>query len=143
VQVIGFAETATWLIPGTEGQWVTVTDGTELDAPVEALRASYPQGGTSLHAAFNAIKTLEPKPDNIFLLTDGLPTMGDIQPTRSGVSAKDRLDHFDRAIRQLPVGVPVNTLLFAMEGDPQAAPAYWLLAIRTGGSMMAPSEDWP
>ena len=31
----------------------------------------------------------------------------------------------------------------ALEGDPQAAPAYWLLAIRTGGSMMAPSEDWP
>ena len=77
------------------------------------------------------------------MLTDGLPTMGEILPTRPGVSAKDRLDHFDRAIRQLPVGVPVNTLLFAMEGDPQAAPAYWLLAIRTGGSMMAPSEDWP
>ncbi len=143
VQVIGFNDKATWLIPGTESKWVTVNDGTELDAPVEALRKTYPQGPTSLHAAFNAIKTLEPKPDNIFLLTDGLPTMGEILPTRPGVSAKDRLDHFDRAIRQLPVGVPVNTLLFAMEGDPQAAPAYWLLAIRTGGSMMAPSEDWP
>jgi hypothetical protein len=53
------------------------------------------------------------------------------------------LDIFNRAVRQLPVGVPVNTLLFAMEGDPQAAPAYWMVAIRTGGSMMAPSEDWP
>jgi hypothetical protein len=143
VQVIGFNDKVTWLIPGTESKWVTVNDGTELDAPVAALRATYPKGPTSLHAAFNAIKTLEPKPDNIFLLTDGLPTMGEILPTRPGVSAKDRLDHFDRAIRQLPVGVPVNTLLFAMEGDPQAAPAYWLLAIRTGGSMMAPSEDWP
>ncbi len=143
VQVIGFNDKATWLIPGTESKWVTVNDGTELDAPVEALRATHPQGPTSLHAGFNAIKTLDPKPDNISLRTDGLPTMGEILPTRPGVSAKDRLDHFDRAIRQLPVGVPVNTLLFAMEGDPQAAPAYWLLAIRTGGSMMAPSEDWP
>lgn len=143
VQVIGFAETATWLIPGTEGQWVTVTDGTELDTPVEALRASYPQGGTSLHAAFNAIKMLEPKPDNIYLLTDGLPTMGDIKPTRSGVTSKERVDHFNRATRQLPVGVPINTILFAMEGDPAAAPGYWLLAIRTGGSMLAPAEDWP
>ncbi|HSC13878.1 MAG TPA: VWA domain-containing protein [Gammaproteobacteria bacterium] len=143
VQVIGFADKPTWLIPGTEGQWVTVNDGSELDAPVEALRASYPQGPTSLHAAFNAIKMLEPKPDNIYLLTDGLPTMGDVTPTRAGVRADERMDHFERAIRQLPVGVPVNTLLFAMEGDPHAAWAYWLVAIRTGGSMMAPSEDWP
>ena len=143
VQVIGFSDKATWLIPGTEGQWVTINDGTELDTPVEALRASYPQGPTSLHAAFNAIKTLEPKPDNIYLLTDGLPTMGDVTPTRAGVRAEERLDHFERAIRQLPVGVPVNTLLFAMEGDPHASWAYWLVAIRTGGSMMAPAEDWP
>ncbi|HUQ51655.1 MAG TPA: VWA domain-containing protein [Gammaproteobacteria bacterium] len=143
VQVIGFNDKATWLIPGSEGKWVTVESGSELDAPVKALRDSYPQGPTSLAVAFNAIKMLDPKPDNIYLLTDGLPTMGDVIPTREGVNAKDRLDHWDRAVRQLPVGVPVNTILFAMEGDPQAAPAYWMLAIRTGGSMMAPSEDWP
>jgi hypothetical protein len=143
VQVIGFNDTATWLIPGTEGRWVTVNDGSELDAPVEALRASHPQGPTSLHAAFNAIKTLEPKPDNIYLLVDGLPTMGEIMPTRPGVRAEERLDHFNRAVRQLPVGVPVNIILFAMEGDPHAAWAYWEVVIRTGGSMMAPAEDWP
>jgi hypothetical protein len=34
-------------------------------------------------------------------------------------------------------------ILFAMEGDPNAAPAFWSLALRSGGSMMAPSEDWP
>jgi len=143
VQIIGFNDKATWLIPGTEGRWVTVSDGAELDAPVEALRATHPQGPTSLHAAFNAIEQLNPAPDNIFLLVDGLPTMGEVVPTRGGVTAGQRLDHFNRAVRQLPVGVPVNTILFPMEGDPQAAPAYWLVAIRTGGSMMAPSEDWP
>jgi hypothetical protein len=143
VQVVGFTDKAEWLIPGTEGQWVTVTDGTELDAPVEALRARHPQGPTSLHAAFNALRVLEPKPDNVYLLTDGLPTMGDVMPTREGVTAKDRLDHYNRAVRQLPVGLPINTILLAMEGDPQAAPAYWMLAIRTGGSMLAPAEDWP
>ncbi len=143
VQIIGFNDTATWLIPGSEGKWVTVEDGSELDAPVEALRASYPHGPTSLHAAFNALKQLEPAPDNIFLLVDGLPTMGEVKPTRNGVTAQQRLDHFNRAIRQLPVGVPVNVILFAMEGDPAAAPAYWLVGIRTGGSLMAPAEDWP
>jgi hypothetical protein len=69
--------------------------------------------------------------------------MGEVTPTRSGVTSRERLDHFNRAVRQLPVGVPVNVILFAMEGDPQAAPAYWVLALRTGGSMLAPSEDWP
>jgi hypothetical protein len=143
IQIIGFNETATWLIPGSEGKWVTIADGSELDAPVDTLRASYPQGGTSLHAAFNALKGLDPKPDNLYLLTDGLPTMGDVLPTRQGVTARERLDHFQRAVRQAPIGVPINVILFAMEGDPAAAPAYWLLSLRTGGSLLAPSEDWP
>jgi hypothetical protein len=143
VQIIGFSDKATWLAPDSEGKWLTLNDGSELDAAVTALRASHPQGGTSLHAGFNALKLLEPKPDNIFLLVDGLPTMGDVTPTRAGVNAADRLDHFNRAVRQLPVGVPINIIMFAMEGDPQAAPAYWLLSLRTGGSLLAPAEDWP
>ena len=143
VQIIGFSDKATWLIPDSEGKWVTLNDGSELDAPVAALRASHPQGGTSLHAGFNALKLLDPQPDNIYLLVDGLPTMGDVAPTRPGVNAEDRLDHFRRAVRQLPVGVPINVIMFAMEGDPFAAPAYWELSLRTGGSMLAPAEDWP
>jgi hypothetical protein len=143
VQIIAFNDKATSLLPNSNGKWVTVTDGKEIDAAVTALRAEYPKGPTSLHAAFSAVRALEPKPDNIYLLTDGLPTMGEIVPTRAGVSAGERLDHFNRAVRQLPNGVPVNVILFAMEGDPQAAPAYWVLALRTGGSMLAPAEDWP
>lgn len=143
VQIIGFNDTAKSLIPGTDGQWVTVKDGSELDAAVRTLRNTTATGPTSLHAAFAAARALEPKPDNIYLLTDGLPTMGQIVPTRSGVTGRERLDHYNRAVRELPVGVPVNTILFAMEGDPNAAPAYWLLALQTGGSMLAPAEDWP
>ena len=143
VQIIGFTDTAKSLLPGSDGKWVTVTDGHEIDAAVNALRASYPKGPTSLHAAFSAIRGLEPKPDNVYLLVDGLPTMGEVLPTRQGVTSRERLDHFNRAVRQLPLGVPVNVILFAMEGDPQAAPAFWVLALRTGGSMLAPAEDWP
>jgi hypothetical protein len=144
IQVLGFSETATTLLPGvTNTQWVTVTDGAELDAAVDKLRTEYPKGPTSLSAAFTAASALEPKPDNIYLLVDGLPTMGEIRPTRAGVTSRERLDHFNRAVRQLPLGVPVNVILFAMEGDPQAAPAFWVLALRTGGSLLAPSEDWP
>jgi hypothetical protein len=143
VQVIGFNDEATSLVPGTDGQWLTVTDGSELETAVQNLRNMHPQGPTSLHAAFDAVRSLEPKPDNVYLLVDGLPTMGEVIPTRAGVTSRERLDHFNRAVRQLPLGVPVNVILFAMEGDPQAAPAFWVLALRTGGSMLAPAEDWP
>jgi len=32
---------------------------------------------------------------------DGLPTMGEVVPIRAGVTAGERLDHFNRAVRQL------------------------------------------
>jgi hypothetical protein len=143
VQIVAFNDTAWSLFEGSNGAWQTVTDGANLDKVVETLRGSAPSGPTSLHAAFEAARRLDPPPDNIYLLVDGLPTMGEVIPARSGVTSKERVGHFDRAIRELPFGVPVNVILFPMEGDPQAVPRYWWLALRTGGSMLAPSEDWP
>jgi hypothetical protein len=143
VQIIGFNDKVYSLFEGSQGAWVTVRDGSELEGAVQNLRISAPNGPTSLHAAFQAARQMDPPPDNIYLLVDGLPTVGDVMPTRPGVSSKQRVGHFDRAVRELPVGVPVNVILFPMEGDPMAAPRYWQLALKTGGSMMAPSEDWP
>ena len=131
------------LIQDTESEWLTVTDGSKLEEAVSVLSSTVPEGPTSLHAAFSMLRPLEPKPDNIYLLVDGLPTMGEILPNRAGVTGKERQNHFNRAARTLPFNVPVNVILYAMEGDPQAAPAYWWMALNTGGSMMAPSEDWP
>ncbi len=141
VQIIVFSDEAQALMG--DGQWVTVGDGSELEAAVEHLRNSVPSGGTSLHAGFNALRQLQPRPDNIFLVVDKLPTRSEIIPPRPGVTGRERLAYFNRAVRLLPVGVPVNTILLAMEGDPQAAPAYWTLALQTGGSMLSPSDDWP
>src|SRR5690606_38688681 len=76
VQVIGFAEQASTLIEGSDGQWVTVRDGSELETAVQALRDRVPSGASSLANAFSALRTLRPQPDNIYLLVDGLPTMG-------------------------------------------------------------------
>lgn len=142
-QVIAFNDAAWSLIEGSDGQWLTVRDGAQLEEAVQALRGMAPSGPTSLHVAFAAMRPLEPKPDNIYLLVDGLPTIGEIIPMKAGVTGRERMGHFNRAVRDLPFNVPVNVILYAMEGDPQAAPAYWWLALRTGGSMMAPSEDWP
>jgi hypothetical protein len=143
VQIVAFNETAWSLLEGSEGAWITIRDGAQLETVVQNLRRSAPTGPTSLHAAFGAARRLDPPPDNIYLLVDGLPTMGEVMPSRPGVSSKERVGHFDRAVRELPFGVPINIILFPMEGDPQAVPRYWWLALRTGGSMLAPPEDWP
>jgi hypothetical protein len=142
-QIIAFNDRAWSLIEGSDGSWLTVTDGSELERAVQALRGTVPKGPTSLNAGFEAVRALNPAPDNMYLLVDGLPTMGEIVPPRAGVTGRERMGHFERAVRALPVSLPVNVILFAMEGDPQAAPAYWWLALSTGGSMLAPAEDWP
>lgn len=143
VQIIAFNDNAWSLMEGTDYQWQTVTDGGNLDRAVQTLRGMAPGGPSSLHAGFGALRRLNPRPDNVYLITDGLPTMGEVIPVRAGVTGRERLGHFNRATRELPVGVPVNVILLAMEGDPQAAPAFWMLALRTGGSLLAPAEDWP
>jgi hypothetical protein len=142
-QIYAFNDKAWSLVEGSDGRWLSVTDGSQLEEAVQALRRTAPSGPTSLHAAFASLRPLNPPPDNIYLLVDGLPTVGEIIPVRQGVTGRERMGHFNRAVRDLPFNVPVNIILYAMEGDPQAAPAYWWLALNTGGSMMAPSEDWP
>jgi hypothetical protein len=143
-QIYGFNETAWSLVAGTDDRWLSVgAGGDQLQEAVDELEQMTPTGGTSLAAAFEAVNKLRPKPDNIFLLVDGLPTLGLVASNRRGVTGRERLRHFQRAVRMLPRSVPVNIILFAMEGDPNAAHLYWELALTSGGSLLAPSEDWP
>jgi hypothetical protein len=58
------------------------------------------------------------------------------------VKPEQRARYFVQALRELPP-IPVNVLLFPMDGDPFAAEAFWRLAFQSNGSFMAPSRDWP
>ncbi len=142
-QIYTFNETATPLIEGSEGKWLEAHDVAQLNEMVNRLRQVVPNKGTSLSNAFSAIGGMIPPPDNIFLLTDSLPTMGRGKSWGKRVSGKKRLDLFNEAVRSLPSGVPVNIILYHMEGDPAAASAYWWLAMVTNGSFFCPSLDWP
>ena len=130
-------------LKGTKGTWLKTADKKSLDGAVAGLAGVVPQGGTSLENAVLALLDLSPLPDNIFLITDGLPTQSAARPKGNKVSAKNRLKYFERAIQQLPRSVPVNIILAPMEGDPYAAAAYWQLAQMTSGSFLSPSRDWP
>jgi hypothetical protein len=142
-QLYVFDTKARAVLPGTEGVWLEAKDRPTVDKAIAVLRETAPIGGTSLYAAFAAAKAMNPPPDNILLLTDGLPTQGERPPSRATISGKDRLRLFVRALDELPRGVPVNVILFPMEGDPMASSAFWKLAMATRGSMMTPSSDWP
>ena len=142
-QIYTFNETATPLSGQTRGNWLDAGDVDVLNASVDRMRKVIPQKGTSLLNAFNAVGDMEPAPDNIFLLSDGLPTMGASKPLHKRVSGSKRLKLFNEAIRKLPAGIPVNIILYPMEGDPRAADSYWRLAKNTRGSFFCPARDWP
>ena len=132
------------ILEDTDGQWLSVADGARVTEAIEALRRFAPEGGTSLHAAVRAIRAMEPLPDNVYLLTDGLPTQGASPPSRVGwVDTRARERFFTRAVRDLPSGIPVNVLFYPMDGDPAATGYYWLMASQSRGSFVSVSRDWP
>lgn len=142
-QLYTFNEAASPVVKGTQSTWLDAGDVKTANKSISSLRKIVPGKGTSLYHVFSAAKKMRPAPDNIFLLTDGLPTQGESKPWGSKVSGKQRLKYFNKALKELPAGVPVNIILFPMEGDPAAASAFWKLAEATNGSLISPAEDWP
>ena len=142
-QVYVFNAATRPLLPGKSGNWLDVSNRAEMDALIKALGKVVPEGGTNLEQAFVAIGKLRPGPDNVYLITDGLPTQGSRNIRGATITGKQRLDLFTRAVKRVPAGVPVNVILAPLEGDPEAAFAYWRLAMGTAGSFLIPSEDWP
>jgi hypothetical protein len=131
------------VLKGSDGIWLEVGDGTQLDEAVRLLRRTVPEDGTNMLGAVSVIKKMNPPPDNVILLVDGLPTTNkpDVEPGM--VTGQARLRYHLEAEQDIPQGIPVNILLYPMEGDAQAAIAYWLMAWSTGGAFMSISKDWP
>jgi hypothetical protein len=142
-QLYTFNEEARPVVPDSAGRWLDGGDAVALEQAVQQLRRVVPQKGTNLRRALAALGEMRPAPDNLILLVDSLPTLGSSPPRGRTVTAKQRLRLFNRAVDDLPGRLPVNVILFPMEGDPTAPSAYWRLAVSTGGSFLGPSEDWP
>ena len=142
-QIIGFGQDANPVVAGSSERWLEAANPEAVDEAIKSARRVVPGGGTSLHKAFAAVKALNPRPDNIFLITDGLPTQGKEPPRGRTVSGRARLRHFNNSLEELPAGIPVNVVLMPIEGDAQAATEFWRLAQATQGSFISPSRDWP
>lgn len=142
-QIVGFDAAAHFALPGTEGQWLPVTDSTRLDAAVESIKQRIPKGGNSLERAFMVIQQMNPPPDNVYLITDGMPTLGLDPPQGSNVTGIERNRLFERAMERVSPNIAINTILLPLKGDPVAASAYWQLARVTQGAFLVPAGDWP
>lgn len=140
-QIYLFNTQARPLLPDQAGKWIGAADAPTLARELAILHTIVPAEGTSLYNAFAAAKSVGP--DQIVLITDGLPTQGKSTGVHKYVDSGARMRLFDDAVGQLPDHVPVDSILLPMLGDLQAAHRFWNLARLTNGTLLMPSKDWP
>ena len=118
-----------------------------------------PANATNLDSAFKAIREMEIKPDEIFILTDGLPTKGSknnnvsffskcnsIIGNAKKISGECREKLFLSSINEassIIASIKINIILLPLEGDPQASYNFWKLTAKNKGLLFIPSKDWP
>jgi hypothetical protein len=142
-QIYGFNTKAEAVLTSSSGKWQDANDPLVRSRNIEALNTLTPVEGTSLVNAFAAIKSMNPLPDQVILITDGLPTQGKTAGLRKYIDAGARARLFDDAVGELPEKVPVDIILMPMKGDLPAAHRFWQLARFTRGILLMPSKDWP
>ena len=140
VKIISFSEAA---IVYPEDRWVSASDTAAVSSALFSATKETPNGGTSLYNAFFAARSLSPRADSVYLITDGLPTLGKKAPRSQQITGKQRYTLFQEAYSLVASRMRVNTILLPIEGDPMAAYAYWILAKDSGGRMLSPSRNWP
>jgi hypothetical protein len=143
LQIFTFNTKAQPLLAGGGGKWIDSGDVPQLARMIQALQQLVPDNGTSLYNAFAAVRTLTPLPDQVVLITDGLPTQGKSAGTRKYVDSAARMKLFDESLGQLPPHVEVDSVLLPMKGDSEAPHRFWGLARLTDGTLIMPAKDWP
>ncbi len=142
-QIYGFNTKSEAVLASSGGKWENANDPLVRSKNIEALGSMVPLDGTSLINAFASSKQLAPLPDQIILITDGLPTQGKSPGFRKSIDAGARARLFDDAVGELPDKVPVDVILLPMKGDLPAAHRFWQLTRFTQGTLLMPSKDWP
>ena len=142
-QIWEFNEDLGSVLGNSLDDWQEVADRDGLNDAIVNVKEIVPANGTNMEQVFKAVANMSLRPDNIFLITDGLPTLSDSGANGTLVTPSERLELYEDALGELPQGIPVNIVLLPLEGDPSAAAAFWQLAQYTQGSFITPSRDWP
>ncbi len=145
--------------PGTALGWrIKDERRTNAKAVDDALAPLLPSGPTDLKQVFEVAAKLNPKPRQLVILTDGFPTLpgdkplGSLRGCRgSSRGAKPILSPTCRAsiyldavgvVEQRLADVPIDVLLYPLDGDADAVRGYWLLTALSGGRLLTPAEGW-
>ncbi len=142
-QIYMFNNVTEPVIKGTDGLWLRADDGDQLDDAVRTLRRTVPRNGTNMYSAFQVIRDMNPRPDNVILLVDSMPTMDAATSAKNVIGPGERLNLFTAATQVIPSGIPINIMLYPMEGDARASVSFWALALKSRGSFISVSHDWP
>ena len=137
-----------------------VSGGSESDiqALSRELSKLVPANGTNLQLALKKMVEVNPDMTNLYVITDGLPTLADPDDrelTRSRrcrsfggrsatITGECRVLLFNRSHQSARLGnVEVNVILLPLEGDPDASHMYWTWTSNTGGLTLTPADSWP
>ena len=151
VAVIAFNDQATVLHGAA---WADGRDRAALRGLFGELDRLVPTGATNLEAGLRALGRLSPAATDVYVVTDGLPTRSLSSPgllsgcsgnARGKVSGACRKALFYASLQASapPPGRKVHVILLPLEGDPEAAPAYWNWTAQAGGLLMTPAKGWP
>ena len=152
VVVVAFSENAQTL----GGNGLQQASSQTVSSIMQDLNTLTPEGGTNLQKGLNAINQYAP--DNLYVITDGLPTKGESQyrslnpfakcssltGNAQTISGECRVRLFQQTVRESSrPGTQVDVILLPLEGDPDAVNQYWVWAATTGGLMISPASNWP
>ncbi len=142
--------------PAATGRWASAGDSAAVKGIFKTLDTIVPEGGTNLQKGLKAAS--RQGATDIYVITDGLPTLGDSRYTslnpfancssllgRSNtISGECRVKLFRQSVKESsPQKAKVNVILLPIEGDPDAASEYWGWAAVTGGLVISPAVNWP
>lgn len=151
-QVIVFAERAAFLFDGEEN-WLDFAARSSADRVLNGLAKITPKGGTNMYAALQlAFRLRAQGMDTIYLLSDGLPNLGEgVNPaTLNTLQELERNNLLARHIRKIlqtdwnrPLSgrprVRINTIGFFYE-SPDVGAFLWALARENDGSFVGMSK---
>lgn len=110
-----------------------------------------PQGGTNLQLGLQKLREVHPQVKDVYIITDGLPTLGDglgarcrgVLTSKKTISSQCRQELLLETVKRAGQGLRVNVILLPLEGDPYASAMYWSWTQVTGGTFLAPAAEWP
>jgi len=134
--------------------WTKSSESSAIVETQSILHRIDPSGGTNIEQATS--KVIQLRPASIYLITDGLPTIGERSqqaiPTGGcgGITGRYRVTGECRSSLFADVerltssfGGTLSVILLPLEGDPAAAPLYTRWALAHKGTLLSPSRGWP